>query len=111
MNDNSPELSVGSPDPYCDRLCDFGFGVCTAPSSCCPHWMDTFCELETGAGNHELLKPCPFCGADVAKVADWSDVDGKEYWVFCQQCAAATGHCETREGAIEAWNRRANHGN
>lgn len=30
----------------------------------------------------KMLKPCPFCGADAAKVADWSDVDGKEYWAF-----------------------------
>lgn len=26
--------------------CDYGYGYCTAPNTTCPHWQDTFCELD-----------------------------------------------------------------
>ena len=25
--------------------CEYGYGLCTAPDTQCPHWQGTFCEL------------------------------------------------------------------
>ena len=27
-------------------MCPYGHGMCTAPTTACTHWMDTFCELD-----------------------------------------------------------------
>lgn len=26
--------------------CEYGYGLCTAPDTQCPHWQGTFCELD-----------------------------------------------------------------
>ena len=51
----------------------------------------------------EELKPCPFCGA---KATLWREggVD-RPYHILCG-CGGRVGWFETREEAIEAWNRR-----
>lgn len=48
------------------------------------------------------LKPCPFCGG-------YAIIDGCDdtLWiVICKECNASIGYKETKEEAIEAWNRR-----
>lgn len=27
-------------------MCDWGWGICDAPDTQCPHWIGTFCELD-----------------------------------------------------------------
>lgn len=27
-------------------VCKWGYGVCRAPDTICPHWIGTFCELD-----------------------------------------------------------------
>lgn len=51
-----------------------------------------------------MLLPCPFCGgADVV-----ASLDGAQDWrVSCGRCGAEGGPRETRDEAIDAWNRRA----
>lgn len=73
------------------------------------------------------LKPCPFCGKSVAKVAtiagiEMMDTDNinyawsiRHYSVVCNYlsggCGAMVGTShETEAEAIEAWNRRADNG-
>jgi hypothetical protein len=80
--------------------------------------------VRLGEGLMEELKPCPFCGKNVAHVGtvaehekmDIHDVDydwcSKHYDVVCDLlkggCGASTGkQYETPREAIEAWNRRA----
>ena len=46
------------------------------------------------------LKKCPFCGGE-AEIAGY-----KIFWVICKECTAETKSFDTREEAIEAWNRR-----
>lgn len=51
---------------------------------------------------NDKLKPCPFCGGEAI-------VDGCDdtLWiVICKECNASIGHKETKEEAIEAWNKR-----
>lgn len=48
------------------------------------------------------LKPCPFCGGE----ARFANTD--ENWIACVDCGAETTFFDTKEEAIEAWNRRAN---
>ena len=65
------------------------------------------------------LKPCPFCGgiADVRyikrkmryRLFNFMDITHYAY-VKCKICGATTAVKETRENAIEAWNRRADNG-
>lgn len=31
---------------YSDYRCPYGYGWCIAPAGDCPHWQDTFCELD-----------------------------------------------------------------
>lgn len=51
------------------------------------------------------LKPCPFCGGK-AKIFPTPDDFG--YGVECENdCIFFFGQFDTRERAIEAWNRRA----
>lgn len=52
------------------------------------------------------LKPCPFCGGE-ARIRDFTMVDLEpEIDVFCINCGAQTFVYETKDDAIEAWNRR-----
>lgn len=52
----------------------------------------------------EELKPCPFCGSDKAKIEELED----SFNVQCgnYSCLAYGPDGETREKAIEAWNKR-----
>ena len=51
----------------------------------------------------EELKPCPFCGGKNMRIWNTS-----RPWVSCDDCLANTAYGETKEEAIEQWNRRAN---
>ena len=55
-----------------------------------------------------ILKPCPFCGGE-AKITLLIG----NYGVGCTKCPGAVFNCrrQTKEEAIEAWNRRTNNGN
>ena len=74
--------------------------------------------------NLERLKPCPFCGG-IAK-RWYSTPDGRyasqfptklwgiftsHYKVECYKCGMRTKVYATERGAINAWNRRVDHGN
>lgn len=55
------------------------------------------------------LKPCPFCGG-YAHLDDPSEMG--DYGVSCENCGlfvmfGRDGECQTKEEAMEAWNRRA----
>lgn len=50
----------------------------------------------------EELKPCPFCGGKNMRIWNTS-----RPWVSCDDCLANTAYGETKEEAIEQWNRRA----
>ncbi len=60
------------------------------------------------------LKRCPFCGG-YAHLDDPSEMG--DYGVSCENCGAFVmfgteeGECQTKEEAMEAWNRRADDGN
>lgn len=58
------------------------------------------------------LKQCPFCDGDwgLFKEKTPESFIKFKYYVECCDCGARTGNCETREEAIEAWNRRVNDG-
>ena len=48
------------------------------------------------------LKPCPFCGGH----AIIDGCDDTLWIVICKECNASIGYKETKEEAIEEWNRR-----
>ena len=50
------------------------------------------------------LNPCPFCGGKNINLADYS---GVIVFVQCDDCCATFPHFDTKEEAINAWNRRA----
>ena len=51
---------------------------------------------------NDELKPCPFCGGEA--IIDGCD---ETLWiVICKECNASIGYKETKEEAIEAWNKR-----
>lgn len=55
------------------------------------------------------LKPCPCCGSSNGLYVLQEDEYG-EWSVFCDMCKTSLhneNHCETRDDAISAWNRRA----
>ena len=55
------------------------------------------------------LKPCPCCGSSNGLYVLQEDEYG-EWSVFCDMCKTSfhnENHCDTREDAISAWNRRA----
>ena len=59
------------------------------------------------------LKPCPFCGGEVVQHHATSEelcID-LGYRFFCEKlCCMQVKYYETKEEAIEAWNRRAEDG-
>ncbi len=44
---------------------------------------------------------CRICGKD----GGWHKFDGR-WAIFCNQCSATTGYCDTQEGAINNWEGR-----
>ncbi len=52
------------------------------------------------------LKPCPFCGETESLIIDdeWTI---PAFAIECCECGASTITFDTKEEAIEAWNRRA----
>jgi Lar family restriction alleviation protein len=60
------------------------------------------------------LKPCPFCGRVPSKVREYKvpSIRGVFYTVQCKapksKCGIkpTTSFCDSKEKAIEAWNRR-----
>ena len=50
----------------------------------------------------DKLKPCPFCGGE----AIIEGCDDTLWSVICKKCAASIDYNETKQEAIEAWNRR-----
>ena len=50
----------------------------------------------------DKLKPCPFCGGE----AIIDGCDDTLWIVICKECNASIGYKETKEEAIEAWNKR-----
>lgn len=50
------------------------------------------------------LKPCPFCGSNYNHAVC---VYGEEYYIECLACTTCGPSGETKEEAIEVWNRRA----
>lgn len=53
------------------------------------------------------LKPCPFCGAKGPHLQlDDVEYHGYIYHVHCVHCGGSGGAVDTRDKAIEIWNRR-----
>ncbi len=55
------------------------------------------------------LKSCPCCGSSNGLYVLQEDEYG-EWSVFCDMCKTSfhnENHCETRDDAVSAWNRRA----
>lgn len=56
------------------------------------------------------LMPCPFCGGDDCELTETKQqVNYKlraSYFCGCPDCGVYTDYCETKEEAIERWNRR-----
>ena len=48
----------------------------------------------------DKLMKCPVCGGE-AEIVGY-----KIFWVTCKECTAETKDFDTKEEAIEAWNRR-----
>lgn len=64
------------------------------------------------------LKPCPFCGAKeiisecIVPVESFLEAKTIEFYtVKCHCCGCRVGNHNTKDGAISAWNRRADYGN
>ena len=54
------------------------------------------------------LKPCPFCGSYVVRIAKDKLRDGGYiYDVRCMNCGCGSPFRCTEEEVVEAWNRRA----
>ena len=51
----------------------------------------------------EEIKSCPFCGRELLSIEGWKGC----VWVECINCHTEGPDEETKEEAIEAWNRRA----
>lgn len=54
-------------------------------------------------------QPCPFCGEDKALGVREASAGHHPHWwqIYCGVCAGQTDRIVSREGAIAAWNRRA----
>lgn len=60
----------------------------------------------------DKLKPCPFCGGKdiIVRPVQYAGIVKTHFYVQCRECFARTRDYATRPKAIEAWNRRAEHG-
>jgi Lar family restriction alleviation protein len=57
-------------------------------------------------GKYELLH-CPFCGSDDIMLVDPNPMsEGKYSHVRCRNCYIGTGCEDSRDLAVEKWNRR-----
>lgn len=57
------------------------------------------------------LKPCPFCGGEAeleSRFFPYSYPTQDWYYVYCKSCNVQVDEYESKEKAIEAWNKRAN---
>ena len=66
-------------------------------------------ERANQGGSMQELKSCPCCGSSNGLYVLQEDEYG-EWSVFCDMCKTSfhnENHCDTREDAISAWNRRA----
>jgi len=52
------------------------------------------------------LKPCPFCGGEAHIYPDDPNFAKTWFYVECIDCHANSKLCKTKQGVIEAWNRR-----
>jgi len=65
------------------------------------------CKYNDWEDNYkESLKRCPFCGGEARIVVDEDDYSNKDYCVECGSCCADTMWFNSKEEAINAWNRR-----
>lgn len=53
----------------------------------------------------EIL-PCPFCAERFIRLNDFH-MDGKTWHINCDKCSATLSEFETKQEAIDAWNKRA----
>ena len=52
------------------------------------------------------LRKCPFCGGEAETYSYYFN----EWYIGCVECSCDLGVFDTKEEAIEAWNRRVNDG-
>lgn len=56
-----------------------------------------------------ILKPCPFCGGEAILSFSRDEYLNEQYVVICRnviKCGCLTQYRNSKEKAIEAWNRR-----
>jgi len=53
------------------------------------------------------LKPCKFCGGEIATVRSKNTIDGYVKWVQCKFCEAHGPISKTDHTAAKAWNSSA----
>lgn len=58
---------------------------------------------EEGIEN-EPRKPCPFCGCENSTLIQF--VPEEEFCIECALCECSTRLCDTKDEAVDAWNRR-----
>lgn len=55
-----------------------------------------------------MLKPCPFCGRKPMIIGTGNHFPKSYFRVVCEKCFAMQGALyDTKEEAVEVWNRRA----
>ena len=95
---NSCECGTKSPEPEDHHeLCYYRLLMEKKPSS----------SVSSSDG---VIKPCPFCGFAAADVPIFdTDDEGKHkgYAVTCMSCGSWGATTDTREEAIDAWQKRA----
>ena len=54
------------------------------------------------------IKTCPCCNGEstLHSRCSWLAPDGYTYYVQCEECKTMSGYYETKNKAIEAWNKR-----
>ena len=55
-----------------------------------------------------ILKPCPKCGNHILSFV--IGVVVPKFTVLCEECGEETDFFDTKNKAVEAWNRRADNG-